>query len=177
MNYNNIRFSHSVKTGGTSIVHMLRSAGLIVPHTHRPLPSLAQVKEQGIDFSFATVRNPYDWFLGKYNYFKRINEKYTSVNKFLNALEKGMRKTDAPILWLVPQHVHVKNDTYEVDEIIRVENFEEDCKRVFGKMGLDIPVLHKNKTKTKKVKTLTTKQKERIYKLYEKDFVLLGYEK
>ena len=80
-----VRYSHRAKTGGSSIVKALRTKWEDTPHTHRVLLSRDQVKQQGIDFSFATVRHPYEIVLDTYNYFKRINKNF-SLNEFITLL-------------------------------------------------------------------------------------------
>lgn len=175
----NILFSHHVKTGGTSVVDMLRLKFPETPHNHNILPTYLQIKKQKIDFSFATVRNPYDEFLDKYNYFDVINNKFKNINLFLDAIEKdGFRISGVPFLYLIPQHHYVINETYSVDDLIKIESFDVDCKRIINdKLGIDTDILHSNKTKNIKFKKLTNSQKERVYNIYEKDFSLLGYKK
>ena len=60
MKYNKIRFSHATKTGGSSVERAIKTVYKDIKHNHKPLCTYAQANKQGIEYSFATVRNPYD---------------------------------------------------------------------------------------------------------------------
>ncbi len=163
-------------------------------HNHRPLCTKKQAEHQGIEFSFTTVRNPYDRVMDMYNYFKEKGEEYKKLRKknkktisrkvfsdkfksfddFLSKLCNGELSSN----WYLPQHFYVQYKDYKVDAILRIESFQEDWDRVIkGELGLDIDMIHANKTTKKEITSLTDSQKDMIYKYYEKDFILLGYSK
>lgn len=168
-----IRFSHPTKTGGSSVEKAIKTKYDYIVHNHKPLCTKAQANKQGIDFSFATVRNPYDRVLDMYNYFPKLKDNYT-LNQFVKKLTKGEFKK----VWFLAQHYYVENNDYKVDDMLRIESFEEDWDRIIKKkLGIDMEMLHVNKTKEIKAKKLTKNQKELVYNYYKKDFELLGYEK
>ena len=108
-----------------------------------------------------------------YNFFKRVHEN-KSLEQFIDELTTG--KLINP--WFYPQHRYIKSKDYQVNDIIRIESFEEDWNRVIKEtLGIDIDMLHVNKTKEVKVDTLTLDQKERVYEYYKEDFIVLGYDK
>ena len=168
-----IRFSHPTKTGGSSVQKIVKEKYEYVTHNHKPLCTYAQVVSQEIEFSFATIRNPYERVISMYNYFSIIHKDY-SLNEFINNLVSPSLNR----LWLLPQHYYVENATYKVDDIIRFESYEDDWKRIIQQtLGIKKEPIHVNQTKTKLITNLKGQQKEKVYEFYKKDFDLLGYDK
>lgn len=173
MEYKNIRFPHATKCAGISIEKALQTKYSYIQHSHRPLCSLEQAKYQKIDYSFTSVRNPYDRALDMYNYFYDLHNNYT-VTEFLEELTNGNLKK----IWYAPQHIYVQNGDFKVDDIIRVEDMESGWDRIIkDTLGIDIDMLHINPTKNVLVKRLTKKEKEMVYDHYKEDFKLLEYKK
>lgn len=169
-----IRFSHPTKTGGSSVVQAMRTVSPKFKHTHRILLTKVQAEKQGIDFSFATVRHPESRFISTYNYFKDLH-KY-SVDDFLSSILKG--NSVGKKIHYVPQHLYVVNNTYEVDDIIRMESYDEDWNRVINnKIGIEVKPIHFNKTEKKLITQLTSKQRDVVYDIYKEDYKLLGYKR
>ena len=73
----------------------------------------------------------------------------------------------------MPQHEFVEKDGVIYTKLIKLENLEDDFFKFFKKK-ISMPVLNKS---TEFEINMTASDKEKIYDIYEKDFLLLGYEK
>lgn len=189
---------HPGKTGGTSIEHTLRD--LYLPG----LKFESNVSDRKIMFGFdkehqcylqhadlrlysilgvpykeyktiCTVRNPYTRLLSCY-YYNGKSKKFEFEDFVLNHLPDMLARTNIAKHssgHFFSQYYHA----YEADEIIKLENFNSDCKKV----GLDVKY-HYSKTTgmknhTNPMDAYTTKMKDVVYSLYKEDFALLGYKK
>jgi hypothetical protein len=143
-------------------------------------------------WKFSVVRNPYNRLLSAYldkiigcrpqkmwvtSFLKCHFYEFISLEKFIYYLECGGIKDD--IHWaLQTEIIFIPID--KIDFIGRVENLKQDMqfitKKIFGK-NLDMQNFRLNKTDSvlKIDGLLTNDLKKRIYKIYEKDFKLLGY--
>lgn len=140
-------------------------------------------------YKFSVVRNPYTKILSEFSWkykfeFNSEAKTYSDqdhkilFDRFLYKIEMGKLKT----MRVYSQHKYLYDDlgNLMVDDIIRFENFEEDCKKIFKKMGVECEkIIHKNKAKVELNKNLLLdeKNKERIYNLYKIDFDTFGYQK
>jgi hypothetical protein len=127
-------------------------------------------------YKFAFVRNPYDRFVSSWkdkvverNYFNFPNielEKMKDLNHFIGWVEnQNIEKCDEHI-----RSQHSLIDVEQLDFLGRFESFNEDFKKVAQELNVELKqVPHLNSTKKKEV-TLTSEQKYRIKKIYEKDF-------
>ena len=127
-------------------------------------------------YKFAFVRNPYDRFISSWkdkvverNYFHFPDlelEKMKDINNFIGWVEKqNIEKCDEHI-----RSQYSLIDVEQLDFLGRFESFNEDFKKVAQKLNIKLKeVPHLNSTKKKEV-TLTSEQKCRIKKIYEKDF-------
>ncbi len=168
----NYIFLHPTKTGGTSVASALKQYS--GSKCHLPINGFTVNKKKSYKNAlvFATCRNPYDRVLSMYNYFGFL--KGTSFDDFLKMLKKNHLR-NVP---LYPQHLYVERGAFKVDELIRIESFEEDWKRVInGKLKITRSVIKENVTGNKRKIELLSSEKEIIYKIYEKDFKLLKYSK
>ena len=189
---------HPGKTGGTSIEHTLRD--LYLPG----LKLEPKVSDRKIMFGFdkehqcylqhadlrlysilgipykeyktiCTVRNPYTRLLSCY-YYNGKNNQFEFEDFVLNRIPNmftNMNTAKYSSGHFFPQYYHAN----DVNEIIKLENFNSDCKKV----GLDVKY-HYSKTTgmkkhTKPMDAYTTKMKDIIYSLYKEDFRLLDYKR
>ena len=189
---------HPGKTGGTSIEHTLRDLYLpglkleskvsdrkimfgydkeykcYLQHADLRLYSILGVPYKEYK-TICTVRNPYMRLLSCYYYNGKSN-KFEFEDFVLNHLPDMLARTNTAKHssgHFCPQYYHA----YEADEIIKLEKFESDCKRV----GLDVKYHYSKTTGMKKhtnpMDMYTKKMKDVVYSLYKEDFTLLGYKK
>lgn len=146
----------------------------------------------------AFVRNPYDRLVSAYEFMIRggfnQNPEYLAIeNEYKDFEDWVWRGLNAKLLkiplyqiapsWkeaFLPQHYWLmdRNKTellISPENIGRFENFKDDAKRL-----LNIEMNHHlNKSERKELKEyyFNPKIAEKVYKLYEKDFILFGYSK
>lgn len=189
---------HPGKTGGTSIEHTLRDLylpglklnarepdrkvmfgldkeyGCFLQHADLRLYSILDIPYKDYK-TICTVRNPYTRLLSCY-YYNGKSVKFDFETFVLNHLPNMFKNIQASKYssgHFFPQYYHAN----DVNEIIKLENFNSDCKKV----GLDVKY-HYSKTTgmkkhTKPMDAYTTKMKDIVYSLYKEDFTLLGYKK
>lgn len=147
---------------------------------------------QNIDkfFKFIFVRNPYSRFLSCY--INKIRDKNSSskkriilgvkgnenisVDTFLSYLENGGLYSNPH--W-APQTYLMYFEKNKMDFIGKVESIEQDFKvissKIYGK-PVELITINDHSTRYEAQKTqLTEIQKDRIYKLYQEDFIQFGY--
>ena len=146
-------------------------------------------------WKFSIVRNPYNRLLSAYfdkimrcrpqkiwvtSFLQYRFSDFVSLDNFIDYLEYGGGiKND--IHW-APQTEIIYIPIDKIDFIGRVENLEQDMqfitRKIFGvKLALRNSPLYKTNSISKYNGLLTNDVKKRIYKIYEKDFQLLGYPK
>lgn len=141
-------------------------------------------------FSWTFVRNPYDRLVSSYFWVKRPNY---NLQKWHNNLSQHDIKTFPNLIsWLEksdiskdilfkPQYLHIidQNDDIPIDFIGRFEKINHDWHHITNTiLGKESNLLHKNKTSHNHyTQYYTDELKERVYKLYTKDFSLFSYEK
>jgi hypothetical protein len=191
-------FIHIPKTAGTSIEHFLRENGknelsLIGVLNKRSMHHYTSVEIKknmpycfNTYYKFSIVRNPYERLLSEYYWTPIINVGYKygkSLDHFLNYVEHVVKKK----LYFV----HINNDHFIpqflflynngkllVDQLFKYEDLEWVGEYLKKKLSIknDILVLNKTNENIKKMKWNDV-QKERIYKLYKRDFEIFNYEK
>jgi hypothetical protein len=145
-------------------------------------------------FKFSVVRNPYHRLLSVYldkinksNFLKKNVTSFlqcdfsdfVSLENFISYLEYGGVNDNAH--WARQTEI-IFIPIEELDFIGRVENLKEDMrfitKKIFGtEFNLYSFRPHRTDAISKQNKLMTDNLKERIYKIYEKDFQLLRYSK
>ena len=149
------------------------------------------------------MRNPYDRFLSFYFHSQIYNK--SNIDNFLDILETfnlehirpgldilntGPKYLDPlikeweDILGLtIPTTCYVENDggiskkinIYKMEDKDNWDIVSNNFLELFGKKLGQLP--HINKSENRKEIILTSDQKERIYKIYEKDFINFNYKK
>lgn len=142
-------------------------------------------------FSFSVVRHPYDLVLSWYNEHRK--ERYEKSTKdFYNITLEKWINIGCPTHWnhfkFNPLHQYkwVCNNNNEiiVSYLIRLENYNEEMKYVYGQIKEYLPknitietIKNTRKNGSPNTYILTEEQKEKIYRLFQKDFELFGYSK
>lgn len=192
---------HPGKTGGTSIEHTLKDLFLkdqkLKPQEENldlmfGLSKKYNIFLQHADLSFyknilkinlsdyktiTTVRNPYDRLVSCY-YYNGKAQKFTFEDFISNHLEAHMEannKKEYGVNHFAPQINFCTINDYEVNHIIKLENFNNDLKNV----GIDVKFRYSKTASRKKdyENYFNKKTKDLVYQLYKEDFQYLGYEK
>lgn len=175
INENNI-FIHIPKTGGTSIEKIIFNKN---SSNHDNIDIFEKNKEIFNNyFIFSFVRNPYTRIISVYNYYynggnqsefdKNVLDKNLSLENFLDFYSKEN------LNHLETQFSFLKNSTL-IKFIGKFENYNEDCKYIFEKIGLENgELLHKRKTKYHD-HIITPKFINDVNKLYKIDFETYDY--
>ena len=125
------------------------------------------------------VRNPYDRIISDF-FWLRSKSRFLQVRSFddfLNLAEKVVtekRFSDNVYFdHFYPQHFYFEGIQY--DDVLRVENLQSDFEKLRVKYGLPhrLPLINKGKPP---VLRLTSRQQERVYDLYQRDFDQFGYD-
>uniref|UniRef100_A0A6C0ADQ6 Sulfotransferase domain-containing protein n=1 Tax=viral metagenome TaxID=1070528 RepID=A0A6C0ADQ6_9ZZZZ len=179
-----IIFVHIPKTAGTSVLELISNNPnyKIIGHYPKLIDNKIFINNSIIkdENSFCIVRNPYDRFLSAYNYLYHGGNKTNldlsyqeiilsmSFEDFINNLEEYIFL----IIHFVPQYVFVCEGDEILTKICKFENLKNDLIKIdFVFENLE----HLNKSEH--IFNLNAYLKEKIYKIYEKDFLLFGYDK
>jgi hypothetical protein len=192
----NLLFIHVPKTGGTSIETMLgalnsqcgygiKNRKAMQHYLWNDFLKIFGQQRFNRYFKFSVVRNPYDRFLSEY-YWTPIkglgNKSKQSIDDFIKCVEEIVknRRFNATVSHdhFIPQveYIYDSEKNLKVNKLFKFENFNEVLD--FLSKRYNIKKIDKvcNSTTKDKLK-LTEVQKDRIYKIYEKDFKILCYPK
>jgi hypothetical protein len=187
-------FIHIPKTGGTSVKKILSEKIKIndIKFTdelveYKKSTHIKITKKQFNKYSnylkFTFVRHPYDWIKSYYNFHynkdkfyknltkKKINKTITiNFDEWLNTLT-NFNQTD----------FITDNDTFLVDYICKLENFNEEMKFILKKLNINsefnnIKMKDSKKFKIDTIKELNNEQKLKIQKIcYKYVIMILDY--
>lgn len=95
---------------------------------------------------FAIVRNPWDWYVSRYTYFKQISERFRCLS-FKEFLEIDLEQHNR----FQSRFIFDENGTKLVDHILRFENLNEDIKTITNKLSIpvsaDLPHINSSRDK------------------------------
>jgi hypothetical protein len=126
-------------------------------------------------FKFAFVRHPYDRFMSAY-YHLGNSRKNLDINAYLANHPNTNELLNQTIYDTQTHFIYDQNNKLLIDFVGRFEYLERDWRSVQKKLGIKDKLPHNNAVTRKKDK-LTRKSKDILYKMYEKDFWNLGYER
>ena len=130
-------------------------------------------------FKFSIVRNPYDRLISEFCWLNRNELKidnYYFINNFKAWVNNLTPKTFNN--HTLPQYYFLYNkNTLLVDKVYKYEDLQNALKELSVKLNFELKDiwLHKNNFDIDKEALLPTNIKEKIYKLYEKDFIVFNY--
>jgi hypothetical protein len=141
-------------------------------------------------FKFTVVRNPYSRLISAYfyllgggsgsSYDTKMSEQYfKGTDGFASfCRNKLSEKATDDVIHLKPQYEFICDDKMEiiVDFIGRQENFSEDSKKIFQRVGLTYKNEHLRRSKHKHFSEYYSQDiQEKVFCLYQTDFKILGY--
>ena len=138
-------------------------------------------------YTFAIIRNPYQRFLSSYKYVLKNNwfssslEEFTEKTAYLLSLNidnrKILKKNDKWILHhIIPQYKYITiNDEIVIDKLIKLENINSEFIELKKKLNLNDNLSFPCLNFTSSNIMLNNNICDKIHKIYEKDFILLNY--
>jgi hypothetical protein len=129
-------------------------------------------------FSFAVVRNPWDWQVSLYTYMLK------EVNHHQHELVKKLGSFDAYIKWRCAEEVRFQKDfIYSddgellVDFVARYERIEDDFKIICSRVGISASLPKLNVSNTKPYQLFYNEETiELVRQAFDADISLLGYD-
>jgi hypothetical protein len=200
-------FIHIPKTGGTSIKKALAPfynrkrelekvpRGLqkpgIIGRKHSPALLLRQAVGATVwkaYFTFAFVRNPWDWFVSAYHFMRKngrdprqpevLKRSFEDFVPWFINLEPPLEQFEKPAI-LNGQHWYVMNKRckYMINFIGKLETFQEDFSKVCKRIGISPQKLGKHNATNRAIykNYYNEKNKELIAKFFKKDIELFNY--
>jgi len=190
MTKNKCIFIHVPKAAGTSVLQALNGKNEHIQRDHCEIQAFRSAYKPFYTdyFKFTFVRHPLDRIYSSYRYLlgggnkmnnnalpSLLNEKYPTFNDFV----KGYLDDDRvrTIFLFRPQFTFFCNESFEplVDFIGRYESIYEDFEVVRQKLNLDSGLPKANVSNIKQKVDVDDEAKEKILKLYKKDFEVLNY--
>ena len=142
-------------------------------------------------FSFAVIRNPYDLVCSWYYEHRKDKYEVSTKNIYSVSLDDWIN-SGCPTHWkhldFNPLHqykwVYDKDNRLLVSYLFKIENFNDGIENVYKKVKpflnnditLDTIKLNR-KNESLEEKNLNSNQKEKIYNIFKKDFIMFNYEK
>ena len=141
-------------------------------------------------YSFSVIRNPYD--LIESWYYEHKKERYEQeIKDFYSLSFDDWVNKGCPTHWnhfkFNPLHQYkwlYHNNKCLVKYIIKLENIENDITIVINNINKYLPkninintILKTRKNESNKISHISNDSKEKIYKLFQKDFEIFNYDK
>lgn len=186
----NLCFIHNPKTGGSSIQKwLLDNTDCIHWKLHC---SLTEAKQQfpDIKFSFAVVRNPWDWAVSSYFYeYKKIDYNLALIKDYPHLIDKRKDKYNVKTQhkkkkfldkgfehWLLNGHITPQSKYLDVDYVLKLENLHKDFELIQNMLNIHKPLPHINKTnKDNYNKYYTESTINYVYNKYIDEITKFGY--
>jgi hypothetical protein len=130
-------------------------------------------------YKFGFVRNPWDWQVSLYHFMLQ------KPGHHQHDLVKSMKNFDEYIRWRINKDLHLQKEFFYdgngnciVDFIGKLENLDQDFKKICNKIGIEAELPHKNKSKRKRDyrKYYTEETKKLVEKAFREDIELFYYE-
>lgn len=180
-------FVHVPKTGGMSIQKWLLEnieSHVTKGSKHHSLDSLKS-KYGEFDFSFTTVRNPWDWCVSWYFFrhdraLRRISNPRNKGKFSLEYNQKVIEDFDKGFEYFVqttvlqPQHTRIKG----IDSVLKLENIQNDIKDIADRFNIkkQIPFVNLSNRSRNYKEYYNNKTKDIVYNKFKNDVTLFNYE-
>lgn len=200
----NFIFIHIYKNAGTSISRalipycsnpiqlfahrLLKRVGISklnpMPY-HKHIDASSMIQDMGYDtfksyFSFAVVRNPWDWNVSLYNYVLKSKDhhQHEYVKKLKNFDEYIRNKCKKPQTTFQKDFIYSKSGKKLVDYIARFENIDNEFEVICQQIGIKIKKLpHLNISNMTHYRDYYSDEtRELIRQTYQADIELFDYE-
>lgn len=193
-------FIHNYKVAGTSIrealqvytippkenylnwigqkLHLLPQSSDFIDHISAPqLKAKLAPKYFDQYYKFSFVRNPWDWQVSLYHFMQQLKDHHQ------HELIMSMN-FDEYIHWRVNEDKHLQKDfMYDadgkclVDYIGKLENIEDDFKKITQHLGLEATLPHSNKSKHKSYQEYYSPEtRDIVAEHFKEDIELFNYE-
>lgn len=191
-------FIHIPKNGSTSICNWLQenTDSYEVKRRHSSATELRE-KYGKLGFTFCVVRNPWDRIVSMFHYNIQEPEKRIAEIKNYNGIHPKSHKLRWQLKYnqqVVAERKEITFDEFvssknwfdiklqqdyheNVDYVMRLENIQTDFKKIQEVFNCNKPLPVKNSTKHKKYQDYySDKTKDIVFKYFESDIKLYGYE-
>jgi hypothetical protein len=153
-------FIHQIKTGGNSVNNALKNISHFDWHhksnqnggqegfgfrnynKHANMrEAISVIKKLGYDpkefFYFTTIRNPWDWWVSKYE-FSRFNPMDPAgFRNWLNKQNQQDKLGQTPISFWDPDRLYKNDENIQIDKYLSFENLSADFDHLMQVLGLD----------------------------------------
>jgi hypothetical protein len=191
-------YIHIPKTAGTSVEQFLRENGQNGLQYHGVRDGRSMHHFTAFDlklenpnifniyYKFSIIRNPYDRLLSEYYWTPIPGVGYKSGQTKADFITYVSKVVNQRLFFdnifndhFIPQHLFIYNGKkLMIDQLFRYEDLDWTVEYLKKKLNINIDFPYLNKSKNSFVKSeWTDRQKERIYKIYQKDFILFNYNK
>jgi len=168
-------FIHIPKTGGKSLIEFFHQNNIpYIYNLHKTISELWNVGNQDY-YNITIVRHPYDRVLSFYNFFTKLeNSPFSnlSFDEFISNIE-----SISPLI--KPCYDFCTIDSkIQIDYIIKLENLFEDVGGLCNLLSIQFPDKFPmvNTNENYSVRKLSSNHKNKIVKVFEKDFKTFSYE-
>jgi hypothetical protein len=192
-------FIHIYKNAGTSVTYALRPKWMNIMHRlierihpttkfgQRRFPIHIEARElvkaigrETFDsyFSFAIVRNPWDWQVSLYNYLliDTYHPQHSLVKSF-GSFDKYIRWRCAEEVRFQKDFIYSEDGELLVDFVAKYERLDDDFKTICSRIGVSASLPKLNVSNTKPYRQFYNEEtKELVRRTYEPDIKLFGYE-
>jgi hypothetical protein len=191
-------YIHIPKTAGTSVEQFLRDHGRNGLEYHgvrggrsmhhftafdlkRENPSIFNIY-----YKFSIIRNPYDRLLSEYYWTPIPGIGYKSRQTKADFITYVSKVVNQKLFYdnifndhFIPQYLFIYNGKNSlVDQLFRYEDLDWTVDYLKKKLDININFPNLNKSANSIIKSeWTPRQKERIYKIYQRDFIIFNYSK
>lgn len=163
------------------------------PYYHVPAISLKNRLKENYTrrFSFGIVRNPYDLVISWYKEHRKERYEENIKSFYSISLDDWINK-GCPTHWkhfpfnplLQHKWLYDNNDNILVSSVIKLENYNNEIVVLYERLKKYLPenvsiesIKQTRKNETNENFILTSSQKEKIYNMFKKDFIIFHYNK